>query len=400
MRPVPVEAGQQAVKIVRAVVVREISARQFREEAVDVQPEMARQVAPDLAAAVGNPVYEQMSGRFNGAAREHEGLCLDLSHLAIGGGVFDGFDVALIFAYYDARHRRAGQQSQIACLYCQRNGRIGRSVFRLHVAAEHALAAVMTDGTFGLVRLGQDGFSQGDELHLLPARLESLNASLQRRFRTAHRHAFQELTIGQIRQAVFVSVDTHQALGSAVIRRDLFVADRPLPKIEGPEAEAMPRPTEGAPAQSLEQPVARRVADRREVVALEAQARCVVAPRAADALVDFIRPRVRAEINPGAQGRAGLDQRDLQSGLGQRVSGDATARAAADDPYVKYAFRHVAHLSFCLRYAIQPDSGISSSSMKIYGKSPASTPPIVNFHAKTAKTATRPELLRKIIAYN
>src|SRR5262249_59786492 len=104
MRPVPVEAGQQAVKIVRAVVVREISAREFREEAVDVQPEMARQVAPDLAAAVGNPVYEQMSGRFNGAAREHEGLCLDLSHLAIGGGGFYCFFVAFVFFFL---HRRS-----------------------------------------------------------------------------------------------------------------------------------------------------------------------------------------------------------------------------------------------------------------------------------------------------
>src|SRR5262249_15038010 len=121
MRLVPVEAGQQAWEIVRAVVVREISARQLGEEAVDVQPEMARQVAPDLAAAVGNPVYEQMSGRFNGAAREHEGLRLDSSRLAIGGGVFDGCDVALIFAYYDARHHRAGQQSQIAGLHRQRN---------------------------------------------------------------------------------------------------------------------------------------------------------------------------------------------------------------------------------------------------------------------------------------
>ena len=34
-------------------------------------------------------------------------------------------------------------------------------------------------------------------------------------------------------------------------------------------------------------------------------------------------------------------------------------------------------------------TGISSSSAKIYGKNPASTPPTVNFRAKTAKTATR-----------
>src|SRR5262249_61807112 len=100
MGPVPVEAGQQAVKIGRAVVIREISAREFREEAVDVQPEMARQVAPDLAAAVGNPVYEQMSGRFNGAAREHEGLRLDSSRLAIGGGGVYGVFTVLCFCFH------------------------------------------------------------------------------------------------------------------------------------------------------------------------------------------------------------------------------------------------------------------------------------------------------------
>src|SRR5262245_42901449 len=101
----------------------------------------------------------------------------------------------------------------------------------------------------------------------------------------------------------------------------------------------MTGPAERTPAQRLQPAVTRAVAHRREMILLAAQ--CGQwRPSGAASLKRLVRPGVQPIINARLQTASGLHQSDFQTGLGERVSSDAAARAAAHDANVEDLFSH------------------------------------------------------------
>src|SRR5437867_12398091 len=86
---VPVKAGEEAVIVRRAVVIRRVAVLEFGEDADHRYSEVAGQVPAYLAAAIGDSVDEEMTGCFDGAARQDQRLAFDLLDAAGSVGVLD-----------------------------------------------------------------------------------------------------------------------------------------------------------------------------------------------------------------------------------------------------------------------------------------------------------------------
>ena len=225
------------------------------------------------------------------------------------------------------------------------NRRVGRGVLGIHLASA-AVSAIMAERPARGVILGKHGFSLRDEFHLPPLLLEPRDAPLQQLFAAAHWNRLEKLAIGHVGQTVLIPVNPHEALGARIVRSDFLIGDGPLPVVERTKPQAVAGPAERAPADSLQEPVVRPVADAGEVVALAAIAEQVPAPacgREAPAHSLFQvgeRRAVRGIVDPGAQPRPGFDQGDLQPGLSQRIDGDTTARPAANHTNIEFLVSH------------------------------------------------------------
>src|SRR5215471_10347265 len=280
-----------------------------------------------------------MARRLNGVAGEYQDFATDLAGGSVSASVFDSRNPPPGRVHQDARHRGFGKEGEIAGTQSPRNWRVRGSVLGIHLAALHAMPAVVAHRALARPGFGGHGFPLADELHPETLGLDPFDASLQQLFTAAQGHWLLKFAIRHVGKAVFVSVDGHQTLGAAVIGRDFVVGDRPLPEIERPESEAMPGPAERAAAERLQQAVSGPIAHRCEVVALR-----VIAPNAGygmpmAGLQPFFKVgvdrAVSVVVDAGAQPRSTLHQSDSETGLGQHVSRNSTSGATAHDADVE-----------------------------------------------------------------
>jgi hypothetical protein len=94
------------------------------------------------------------------------------------------------------------------------------------------------------MRFGRHRFSETDELDSAPASFEAIRSASEHLLSAPEPDRFEKLSIGHIRESVPIAVDGHQFFRTAVIRRNLLIADRPAPKIERSKAKRMAGPAE------------------------------------------------------------------------------------------------------------------------------------------------------------
>ena len=73
-----------------------------------------------------------------------------------------------------------------------------------------------------------------DELHPETSGFEPFDAAFQELFAAPHGHRLLKFAVRHVGKTVLISIDGHQLLGTAVVRRDFVVQDGPMPEIERP----------------------------------------------------------------------------------------------------------------------------------------------------------------------
>src|SRR4051812_2225422 len=110
---------------------------------------------------------------------------------------------------------------------CARRGqrRADAREIRMRHAAALALAAVVA-GQAAVVRLGED--RAAPDGHDAPPAERPAGFRARVALDDGHRHAGQELAIGQLAQAFFVAADADETLDVRIPGRDVLVANRPV----------------------------------------------------------------------------------------------------------------------------------------------------------------------------
>src|SRR5439155_10358250 len=206
---------------------------------------------------------------------------------------------------------------EIAGAQGQGNRRVRGSVLRIDLAALHTVPAVVAHRALAGPRFRGHGFSLADELHPETSGFEPFDAAFQELFAAPHGHRLLKFAVRHVGKTVLISIDGHQLLGTAVVRRDFVVRDGPMPEIERPESEAVSGPTERAAPERFQQTVSGAVAHWREMVALG-----IIVPNAGYGLpVAGLQPffevgvdrAVSVVVDAGAQSRARFHQSDLKT---------------------------------------------------------------------------------------
>src|SRR5258708_38808857 len=99
------KTGQEAVKVIRAVVFGCVTVAQFGKHCDYIESEMAGEVLSALPATVSQIVDQQMPRGFDGAARENQRLALDACGSSAAVHVLDTAHPAATLVHNNARHR-------------------------------------------------------------------------------------------------------------------------------------------------------------------------------------------------------------------------------------------------------------------------------------------------------
>ena len=118
-------------------------------------------------------------------------------------------------------------------------------------------------------RLCQHRLTLRDELHLGALRSQAFDAEPELLFPAAHRHRLKELSVGQIREPVTMSVYAHQTLSPTVIGRNIVIGNRPASEIQWAESQTVSGPTDRPASKGSDLAMTGTVAYRGKVLAQE-----------------------------------------------------------------------------------------------------------------------------------
>ena len=252
--------------------------------------------------------------------------------------VGDGFDFA-VFAHNEFARHRAGDQGEASGLFRRRNHHLAGTEVRSGDASAAALRAVMA-GSTAIVRLGQDRQPRrnAQDVQLVAGLLDD-------GFGAARLGRRQENSVRSAGNVFFRPEDSDVGLDFVVVRRDVFVAERPVVahavvradlEIHRSHAQGDASPVIGASADNARaEPAESRArsgdvrfafdfpsAVGREEFVFQAALRAAADTRAA--MRQVVRPDVFFVVSFGNHRRPGLEQRDTQAALGKYFGGGAS----------------------------------------------------------------------------